>query len=79
MSSALLQVPDHTLSMSLTPKLRYSRACCLEPDGSPGPWTHVGDITFSPRGTRLKVVAPGAVDSYKLRAPAIKRDLFRIL
>ncbi len=62
---AVLDVPQHTLSMSLTPQVRYSRACYVDSSGRPGPWADVGDISFSPRGARLMVVAPGGADSYR--------------
>ncbi len=100
----------HTLSMSLTPQIQYSRCCYVDADGRSGPWAEVGDITFSPQGTRLKVVAPGGAESYRgiycsfssaifeqttglhgdwsaeqlaatfnVKAPPIKRDIYRIL
>jgi AraC family transcriptional regulator len=100
----------HTLSMALTPEVRYSRCCLLDVTGQAGPWAPVGDIMFVPRGTRLRVVTPGGAEPYRglycffspdlfgqttglpdswsaeqltaalnVRAPQIKRDLYRIL
>lgn len=62
---AVFEVPGHTLSMSLTPQVRYSRGCYVGDDGRQGPWGDVGDVTFSPRGTRLLVAAPGGADCYR--------------
>jgi AraC family transcriptional regulator len=106
----VFEAETHTLSMSLTPQVSYSRCCYLAADGSPGPWVQAGDIMFTPRGKRLMLVSPGGAESYRgiycsfashlfeqktglngdwsaeqllatlnVRAPQIKRDLYRIV
>lgn len=106
----VFEAETHTLSMSLTPQVSYSRCCYLDADGSQGPWVQAGDIMFTPRGKRLMLVAPGGTESYRgiycsftsalfeqltgfagdwsveqlaatlnVRAPMIKRDLYRIV
>ncbi len=55
----IFEIGTHTLSMSLTPRVSYSRCCYLDGEGLPGPWVEAGDITFSPRGTRMMVLGCG--------------------
>ncbi|TWB18358.1 MULTISPECIES: helix-turn-helix domain-containing protein [Nitrospirillum] len=100
----------HTLSMSLTPEVRFSRCSFLDATGKPGAWAPVGDVIFVPRGARLRVEAPGGAEQYRglycmfpspwfeqasglsgpwserqisaaidIRAPTIRRDLYRLL
>lgn len=54
-----------TLSMALTPEVRFSRCSILEAAGTPAPWVPVGDIMFIPAGTRLRVVAPGGTAQFR--------------
>lgn len=62
---AVLEVPRHTLSMSLIPQVRYSRGRYFDEDDRQGPWADVGEVTFSPQGTRLMVLAPGGAPCYR--------------
>jgi AraC family transcriptional regulator len=79
---AVLDVPAHTLSMSLSPQIGYSRGCYLDKHGNEGPWLQMGDVACMPKGKQLKVVAPGGNHSYRSLycecSPKIFKDLIGI-
>lgn len=79
---AVMDVPAHTLSMSLSPQIGYSRGCYLDQHGNEGPWLQMGDVACMPKGKRLKVVAPGGNHSYRSLycecSPRIFKDLVGI-
>jgi len=61
----VLEIGVHSLSMSLTPQVNYSRSCYLDAEGRQGPCVEVGDIVFPPRGMRMMVRGPGGAESYR--------------
>lgn len=63
--TAPFEVRAHTLSMSLTPQVRYSQGAYVSEGGAPISWSEVGDVTFAPSGTTLMVKAPGGVPAYR--------------
>jgi len=66
----------HSISMSLTPLIAYSRGAYLDSDGQIGPWAQVGDVTFSPQGRRLMITAPGGMESYRAIYCLFDSDVF---
>ncbi len=66
----------HSLSMSLTPLVTCSRGAYVDADGRPGEWHPVGDVSFCPGGTRLAVMAPGGVESYRGIYCSFDADVF---
>lgn len=43
----------HVLSLSLTPRVAFSRCAYLYEDGRAGPWVDTGDVVFAPARMRL--------------------------